>query len=83
MYVVPSHKSMSEDDFLFLDFLEVLGSYILRNQEYKLETNLLRLVARAALKGRYNSSDSLSISDYDLLVQFLAKICRRQEDMLN
>ena len=41
---------MSEDDFSFLDLLEVLGSYILRNQEYKLETNLLRLVARAALK---------------------------------
>ena len=64
---------MSEDDLSFPDLLDVLGSHVKRPRTQP-GSDSTQISGKGRSKGRYNSSDSPSTSERNLLVQ---------EDILN
>ena len=67
---------------LIPDLLDVLGSHVKRPRT-QTGSDSTQISGKGRSRGRYNSSDSSSTSDYNPLIQLLAKLCLRQEDMLN
>ena len=75
-------EHMSNDDMSFHDLVEALGTHVKRPRTADSESSTQTGKGRS--KHRSNFSDSSRKSEQDAsLVQMLAKLCLRQEDMIN
>ena len=75
-------EHMSNDDMSFHDLVEALGTHVKRPRTTDSESSTQTGKGRS--KHRSNFSDSSRRSEQDAsLVQMLAKLCLRQEDMIN
>lgn len=79
---MPQNENMFADDISFPDLFEGFVSHFTKRPRTQDGFESTTSCGKGRSKGRYNSSDSSSKSGTDPLVQLLAKLCLRQEDIM-